>query len=456
MGYRTFSVFFLACWCSGVAAAPVSVLPDHPFGDQRYSLDERFSLDLLTGLEPVGGPGAEDVWLVFAPRLSYAASGFLLSLGNPLRASLAERKPVPGMFDHWQDWLAPIREVAYDSAAFHVGLGVLRDVTLGSGTLVRNYSSALLREETRVGFRLWTDPRRLVEVQAFSASPTEPGPLGTMVSVKPFLKTASTPTPLQKMSFRGSSVAHLDAPARYHQSSTGMSILAEDGWGYELAERRDLFFYGGGLTLPLFEDALYHVHFLADLNAVGTDGTGFHYGAEGSATGPGNPIDQRWKARLELRWLRGEYLPAYLDRWYDLTSREISGQGEARTKVQVLDDLPGAARRGYLLELGYEVREYLGLELEYEHQDTVHGQGWLGTLWARPRSRLRLELTVGAPPLVRPGRDGTLVLGAGRYDFSDCWFAQGGMSSRFAFRHFDGEGRYSHLLGALLAVGAKL
>jgi len=419
-----------------------------------------------------------DAWLTTAGDAGLGTVGeavaSTLSAGLELRArelSLAVFGRVRLVIDESRDEPGGVRRRDYDEAADYVHLlralrydrriegvearllaGELVGVTLGHGTLLREYSNVADPDHLHTGVRVQLEGER-VELDALIDNVLAPAVLAGRVAWRPWSAAPALAV--------GASVAFDPRAPRRALVGPG-GARRYDAAYHPRVETALLPLTGVDLSYALGDGGLFRVVPYVDGN-TSWRGLGGHFGARAQlALGASGVL---LHALGEYCLAGGGYGPTLIDTFYDVTRYQsglafgAASQATAAQRATVHEALAADAYAGagFTVEGGVEAGERLTLQVGYrEHPGPDRRR-----LWGRVITNPLPPLTVGALVLLRglgPGegpvaRTGVAVLAEARYQLGRYWYALGQYTRTWAVDA--ASGLFLPLQGFNLALGTQ-
>ena len=430
-------------WHRSVGAVLLSIVWAGPARAQESWL----SLGADAGLGSVGG----EAFSTFHLGLDLQEGGLALSLLGRVRLPLEGRvRPRARDFDEASDYVHILRRLRYRRtfASIRVAAdgGELLGLTLGNGSLVRDYANIGDPDHPHAGFHLRLSHSRFAW-DAFVDNLVAPRLVATRLAVVPLPKAAP---------FRlGFSIAVDPLAPRF---------LALDVWGrpeleqaakLRVAQSRLLALSGVDVSWLVGAEQGSHLRPYADLN-TSWDGLGLHLGVSGHL----RLSRLRLGLQLEYRATSSGYAPDYFDTFYDVDRYQAQlGVDASRlgalgltTKVDQLERGAFGAH-GALAQVTFDAGARAQLKLGYRyHEGPDAHRTWLRLVTA-PVTALQLGAMVmmrgveGSAPLA-----GLTAIVEARYRINRYLYGLCQFSRRWAVAEV--SRRYEPLTSFNLALGA--
>lgn len=221
--------------------------------------------------------------------------------------------------------------------------------TLGHGSMIRDYRSALLPDRYKSGVRLNVDGDALgLQLVADDVSRFEL--LGIRLFARPLSQGRTGVAPqrrsaLQNLTIAISAAADRRAPIALQRDAA--QTLRFDAAGRPISTRAPLVLVGVDVGLPIALGRFQHLVPYLDANLASVDvgsGAGLHAGLWWSWRGAAAKVRVRWEARRS----EGSYRPGWIDGFYALERTQLGRSGQ--TKAGAWLDRGAGGRWGHLLE----------------------------------------------------------------------------------------------------------
>ncbi|MCO4761163.1 MAG: hypothetical protein KC502_06640 [Myxococcales bacterium] len=306
------------------------------------------------GLAQVGG----GTWGQLTAGARVRKSAFDLSLRAPLRTSA--RTPERLRSRDWDDvgeWMRLVPKIAWQRptaagqlTSLSIVVAPTAGATLGHGTLIRGYRSALLPDHFQSGLRVELDGDA-VGLQLMTGDVAR----FDLVALRLFSRPLSRGRKRRGLlrSLRGFTVgisAAADRQAPLDVATNPDGSLRHHANGRPVVTTSPLVLAGVDLGLPLAIGRRQHLVPYADLNLASTNGgggVGLHAGLWWAYQGA-NTVRFRWEARRS----QGSYRPGWIDGFYALERTQLGSVGT--TKAAAWAARSGQRHWSHLLEAQFQ------------------------------------------------------------------------------------------------------
>jgi hypothetical protein len=339
----------------------------------------------------------------------------------PLQDAAAEGYVRGRDWDEAADYVHILRYVQYQHDFGAVRLeaeeGELLGVTLGHGTLLRDYTNIADPDHPHSGLRLRLESKR-VAVEALIDNFIRPSVIAARLDAAPIGRA---------LGFRIGASLVIDPAAPLQVRLDGDSQRAIDS-AYNLqAESKPLVLAGVDAEYTFGDDRRGRVTPYVDLN-TSFYGLGGHLGVNGRV-----PLSRRAQlgAQLEYRVNTGGYSPAYVETFYDLDRYQASLGFDNPARVDLAARSPKLAAlrdgvyggQGVLFQGGVDVERIVRVRVGVSHRPGPDST----SLWVRastsPIARIDLGLLVVARGLGEAqGASGLAAMAEGRVRLGDHWY----------------------------------
>ncbi len=302
-----------------------------------------------------GRVGGELVSAVDA-TVDVALGRFALQLRAPLRSQLTGARPPgtsegslrPRDWDERSEWLRLAPKLTWsrpqgDGRLPGVSLRVAptAGATLGHGSVVRGYRSALLQDHFASALRLDVDSDA-VGLQLLVADVTRAELVAARLFARPLSRWLSR-GPWRDLTFGITAAADRSAPLETLRDGAGQARVTASG--RPVQRSAPLVIVGLDLGLPVRLPGRAHLVPYVDVNVATVDGgggVGVHGGLWWSWRADFADVRARW----ELRRAEGAYRPGWVDGFYALERMQLGTQ----TKASAWLGRAGTGRWGHLVE----------------------------------------------------------------------------------------------------------
>jgi len=421
-------------------------------GQERASPSSRLTLAGDAGLGGLDGHAYATVQSGIDVRERALALGLFARVRFPLQDIRDEGAVRRRDWDEASDFVHILRYLHYRrsfrSFKLEAQEGEMLGLTLGHGSLVRDYSNIADPDHPHAGARFRLEASR-VAVEAVLDNLVSPGVVGLRLEGVP----VAAARPLR---VGASVVIDPQAPVAVRRGAAG-ERLVDGAWNLR-AETEALTLLGLDLEYALGDPERVQVTPYADLGSS-LHGVGGHFGATGRFA---LTRGLRLGAQLEYRLSSAGYAPSHVETFYDLERYQSAlslSPPAAGVEPRLDPKLAGLEQgryggHGALAQVGLELRDLLKLRLGFSHRPGPDGSAlWLRGS-SRPHRRLDLGLLVLARGLGQPGAgsQGLAALGEARFSINQYLYALGQYSRLWSL---DATTRYFSILQSFtLSLGA--
>lgn len=329
-------------------------------------------------------------------------------------------------------------------------VGEMLGVTLGHGTLIRDYSNVADPDHPHAGLRFKVS-HELFDVVGLLDNLIRPSVVAARLGVRPlpFLK---------RFSVGASFAADPTAPVQIHRGTDGKREV-DGAWNLQ-AETEPLMLLGLDVSYRFGDEASGQIEPYVDVN-TSMLGVGVHAGATGSIPLGKSPATLSFQ--VEYRGGTGGYAPGHIDTFYDV-SRNQAGLTVDDAREASVDHrapmLAGLARDAYgghgvLVQTGLAIKRLGRLKIGYTHRPGPDANSLWVRLSAQPISRLNLGALVLARGLGGPHDDanGVVAMAEGRFRITDNFYTLAQYTRSWSL---DSDTRYFGILQSFnISVGAN-
>lgn len=376
--------------------------------------ESRLTLAGDAGLGGMDGHAFATVQTGINLRERALAMGLFARVRFPLQDIAGEGAVRRRDWDEASDFVHILRYLHYrrsfQSWKLEVQEGEILGLTLGHGSLVRDYSNIGDPDHLHAGFRFRVDASRFAG-EALIDNLVNPSVVGMRFEA----------VPVGALRIGTTAVIDPRAPRSILLGPGGERVV-DSAWNLQ-AQTAALTLLGLDLEYALGNPDRVQVTPYADLGSS-LHGAGGHFGASGRFTlRPG----LRLGAQVEYRISSGGYAPAHVETFYDVeryqAALSLSPPPGGTPSVVGLDPkLAGLERgvyggHGALAQLGLEVQELLKLRLGFSHRPGPDGTSIWGRASGRPHRRLDLGLLLLARGLGQSGAGSQALAAVGEARF---------------------------------------
>ena len=403
------------------------------------------------------------VWSEVDAGLQISEGAFGVTLRAPLRVSVRE----PGVLrardwddrSEWLrlaprlDWHPPVDPGRLSSLSLRIA--PTAGATLGHGSLVRDYRSALLPDHFKSGVRLDLD-RGAVGLQLIADDVTRFDLVGVRLFARPWsgygrqTRRGRAMAPkrgaLANLTVAISAVADRNAPLIAIRNADGR--LQSDAAGRPRMTSAPLVLAGVDVGLPVALGAYQHLVPYVDANVASIDGgggAGLHAGVWWAWRGRAAQLRIRYEARRS----EGSYRPGWIDGFYELERTQLGAAG--RTKAAAWLARAGEGRWGHLVQARGSTPAGWQLAGTWETWHRTAGDRPADTASARLRTPVWAGVQAHVAWALRPGVGQQSVAAAARWQSRGPWHAWCDVQRTW---HAD-AGVYAMRLDAAFGIGAR-
>ena len=295
-------------------------------------------------------------------------------------------------------------------------VGEMLGVTLGHGTLVRDYSNIADPDHPHAGLRFKVS-HEMFDVVGMVDNLIRPSVVATRVGLRPlpFMK---------RLNVGASFVTDPMAPVQIRRDATGQREV-DDAWNLQ-SETKPLVLLGLDFSYRFGDSTSGQIEPYVDVN-TSLLGVGAHVGAQGSL--PLGKSGARLSFQVEYRGGSDGYAPGHVDTFYDVARHQAGLTIDHPRSAQVNHRAPmlaGLARGAYgghgvLLQTGLAIKKMGRIKVGYTHRPGPDENNVWVRLSAQPIPRLNLGTLVLMRGLGGPYDDanGVMAMAEGRFRITD-------------------------------------